>query len=611
MHPVVVAVTERIIERSRDSRQQYLQLMQEYLRTDNQRSQLGCTNLAHNYAAAGDDEKTILRATHRAANVGIVSAYNDLLSAHAPYQNYPEVIKQAVAEKGHVAQMAAGVPAMCDGITQGYSGMELSLFSRDTIALSTTVALSHQVFDGALMLGICDKIVPGLLMAALRFGHLPTIFVPAGPMASGVSNDQKATVRQQFAKGEVGQDKLLDSEMASYHDIGTCTFYGTANTNQVLMEIMGLQLPGSSFVAPRSAVRPLLTRLAAQRLVDITALESEFTPLMQIVDERTIVNGVVGLLATGGSTNHTLHLPAIAAMAGIKLEWQDIADLSDVIPLLCRIYPNGSADVNAFQQAGGMAFLIRELLADGYLHSDVHTIAGPGLERYTQVPAVSEMDPQQLIWQDCSTESHDLSVLAPVHAPFMREGGIKLLDGDIGRAILKVSALPTERWTLEAAVEIFTDQQAVLDAYKTGQLNRDLIIVVIHQGPAANGMPELHKLMPPLVNLQNEGYQVGLVTDGRLSGASGKVPAAIHVSPEAARGGAIGKLRNGDIIRIDGHSGVFQMVAPVDGMENWQDREALALQNSQVGVGRELFSGFRQRVTTAEEGAISISWENI
>ena len=611
MHPVVVAVTERIIERSRDSRQQYLQLMQEYLRTDNQRSQLGCTNLAHNYAAAGDDEKTILRATHRAANVGIVSAYNDLLSAHAPYQNYPEVIKQAVAEKGHVAQMAAGVPGMCDGITQGYSGMELSLFSRDTIALSTTVALSHQVFDGALMLGICDKIVPGLLMAALRFGHLPTIFVPAGPMASGVSNDQKATVRQQFAKGEVGQDKLLDSEMASYHDIGTCTFYGTANTNQVLMEIMGLQLPGSSFVAPRSAVRPLLTRLAAQRLVDITALESEFTPLMQIVDERTIVNGVVGLLATGGSTNHTLHLPAIAAMAGIKLEWQDIADLSDVIPLLCRIYPNGSADVNAFQQAGGMAFLIRELLADGYLHSDVHTIAGPGLERYTQVPAVSEMDPQQLIWQDCSTESHDLSVLAPVHAPFMREGGIKLLDGDIGRAILKVSALPTERWTLEAAVEIFTDQQAVLDAYKTGQLNRDLIIVVIHQGPAANGMPELHKLMPPLVNLQNEGYQVGLVTDGRLSGASGKVPAAIHVSPEAARGGAIGKLRNGDIIRIDGHSGVFQMVAPVDGKENWQDREALALQNSQVGVGRELFSGFRQRVTTAEEGAISISWENI
>lgn len=609
MHPVVVAVTERIIERSRHSRQQYLQLMQEYLRVDNQRSQLGCTNLAHNYAAAPENDKLILRATHRAANVGIVTAYNDLLSAHAPYKNYPDTIKRAVAERGHVAQVAAGVPAMCDGITQGHSGMELSLFSRDTIALSTAVALSHQVFDGALMLGICDKIVPGLLMAALRFGHLPTIFIPAGPMASGVSNDQKASVRQQFAKGEVGEEALLDSEMASYHDIGTCTFYGTANTNQVLMEIMGLQLPGSSFVSPRSSVRPLLTQYAAQRLTEITALEKEFTPIMQVVDEKTIVNGVVGLLATGGSTNHTLHLPAIAAMAGINLEWQDIADLSDIVPLLCRIYPNGSADVNAFQQAGGMPLLIRELLADGYLHDDVYTVIGRGLHAYTRVPRVAETDSEQLIWTECLAESDDLSILAPAHAPFMREGGIKLLSGDIGRAIFKVSAVASERWTLEAPVEVFTDQQAVLNAYQAGELNRDVIVVVIHQGPAANGMPELHKLMPPLVNLQNEGYQVGLVTDGRLSGASGKVPAAIHVSPEAVRGGAIGKLRSGDIVRLDGHSGDLQMVTPIDKADNWLCRDSVEFVNRSVGVGRELFSGFQQRVTSAEQGAISINWE--
>ncbi|MDK2779343.1 MAG: phosphogluconate dehydratase [Pseudomonadota bacterium] len=604
MHPQLEAVTERVRERSRQSRARYLHQIEQAVAAGPVREQLACTNLAHSYAASADDEKLILRQNHRASNIAIVSAYNDMLSAHAPYRTYPEQIKAALAASGHVGQMAGGVPAMCDGVTQGQTGMELSLFSRDVIALSTAVALSHQVFDGALLLGICDKIVPGLLMAALRFGHMPAIFVPAGPMPSGISNGEKAKVRQDYAAGKVGRDELLASEMASYHSEGTCTFYGTANSNQMLMEIMGLQLPGSSFINPHDALRLPLTRYAAQRVAEMTALSPDFMPLGQLVDERTLINGVVGLMATGGSTNHSIHLIAIARMAGIILDWQDMADLSDIVPLLARVYPNGKADINAFQQAGGMSFVIRELAQAGLLHTDVNTIMGKGLEAYYQEPWLDHDG--NLGWRMGGAESLDLDILAPAHAPFMREGGMKLVAGNLGRAVMKVSAVPDDRWVIDAPARVFYSQDAVLAAYRAGELNQDVVVVLAGQGPGANGMPELHQLTPALTNLQDAGYRVALVTDGRLSGASGKVPAAIHVCPEAGKGGPLAKVRDGDRILLDGHRG--ELNVKDDDFAARPEAQTPPDEASQWGVGRELFAGFRERATPADQGALSIGW---
>ena len=607
MHTVVDAVTQRICDRSKASRAAYLSAMEAAAVKGPVRGTLSCTNLAHDYASATDDEKLILKSSHRSANVAIINAYNDVLSAHAPYRDYPEKLKAFLAEKGHVAQMAGGVPAMCDGVTQGQTGMELSLFSRDVIAMSTAVALSHQVFDGSLMLGICDKIVPGLMMAALRFGHLPTIFVPSGPMHSGISNSDKAKTRQAFAKGEVGEAELLESEMGSYHSEGTCTFYGTANSNQMLMEIMGLQLPGSSFVNPDSPIRDKLTQYAAHRLAEITALAPDYMPIAQIIDEKAIVNAIVGLLATGGSTNHSIHLIAIARMAGVLIDWQDMSDLSDVVPLMTRMYPNGSADVNAFERAGGMPFLIRELLDAGLLHEDVNTVLGHGLRQWCQSPALDNEG--ELTWVPVVAESGDLSVLAPAHAPFLREGGMKLVSGNLGRAIMKVSAVPDDRWVIEASARVFTDQQQVLTAYQSGELNKDVVVVVKGQGPKANGMPELHQLTPALTNLQEQGFKVALLTDGRLSGASGKVPAAIHLSPEALDDGPIHAIEDGDVIRIDGHHGSVEILSSEFEERLKQEREPLNTAANASGVGRELFAGFRKLAGPADEGAISLGWE--
>ena len=604
IHSVVESVTDKIRRRSSDSRQKYLEDMEAASAKGTVRSALSCTNLAHDYASANDDEKLILKSSSRSANVAIINAYNDVLSAHAPYRHYPDLLKKFLSEKGHVAQMAGGVPAMCDGVTQGQTGMELSLFSRDVIAMSTAVALSHQVFDGSLMLGICDKIVPGLVMAALRFGHLPAVFVPSGPMHSGISNSEKAKTRQAFARGEVGEAELLESEMGSYHSEGTCTFYGTANSNQMLMEIMGLQLPGSSFVNPDAGLREPLTRAAAHRLAEITALEPGYMPMAKIVDEKVMVNAMVGLLATGGSTNHSIHLVAIARMAGILIDWQDMAELSEVVPLLTRMYPNGSADVNAFERAGGMPFLIRELLDAGLLHEDVNTILGAGLRQWCRRPVLT--DEGELEWEAVEGESADLSVLAPAHAPFLREGGMKLVSGNLGRAIMKVSAVPDDRWVIDAPARVFTDQQQVLAAYQAGELNQDVIVVVKGQGPKANGMPELHQLTPALTNLQEAGYRVALVTDGRLSGASGKVPAAIHLSPEALDDGPIHAVRDGDRILLDGHKGVLGVVDGNFEQRLKEDRAPLDVSDSQQGVGRELFAGFRQLAGPADQGAISL-----
>ncbi len=625
MHPIVVAVTERIIERSRASRREYLDLISEEaerLQKSPARHGVSCTNLAHAIAAEKKEEKMILKQSHRAANVGIVSAYNDVLSAHQPYEKYPEKIKAYLAEFGHVAQVAAGVPAMCDGITQGQGGMELSLFSRDTIALSTAIGLSHDVFDGVVLLGICDKIVPGLLMAALRFGHLPAIFLPSGPMSSGISNSAKAKTRQKFVAGEIDKEALLDSELKSYHSAGTCTFYGTANSNQMLMEVMGLQLPGSSFLHPEDPLRPLLNRFALQQLTSHTALEQDYIPLGQMLDEKSFVNAIVGLLATGGSTNHSIHLLAIARMAGILLDWQDISDLSDVVPLLTRIYPNGEGDVNHFQQAGGMGYLIRELLDAGLLHRDVQTLLGQDLSAYCQEPylVIKNLDQggqeKQLAWRDVPLESLNLDVLAPAHAPFMREGGLKLLQGNIGRGLIKISAVPESRWYTKAIAKVFVSQQSVQLAYQAGELNQDCVIVVKYQGPKANGMPELHKLMPVLANLQDGGFNVALLTDGRLSGASGKVPAVLHLCPEALMGGAIGFIQDGDVIEIDSHKGLVRNVSI-------QDCDAIAMEqrisvakefNAHAvkgkGLGRELFSLFRQNTSPADEGALSLHWQD-
>ncbi len=600
LHPVLAAVTERITRRSAAARADYLALVAQARKAGTQRKGMGCANLAHAFAASPAHDKLAIK-EQKAPNIGIVTAYNDMLSAHQPYAAYPDFIKQVAREHGGTAQVAGGVPAMCDGITQGAEGMELSLFSRDVIAMAAAVALSHKTFDAALYLGVCDKIVPGLLIGALRFGHLATVFVPAGPMTSGLPNDQKAKVRQQYAQGQVTRDALLEAESASYHSAGTCTFYGTANSNQMMMEIMGLHLPGSSFINPGTPLRQALTAEAVRRaLAQVPAEAGGQAPmaLADIVDEKAIVNTIVGLLATGGSTNHTIHLIAMARSAGVLIDWDDFSELSAVVPLLARIYPNGSADVNHFQAAGGMGFLIRELLAAGLLHDDVNTVVGHGLHRYTQEPWLNE---GQLAWREVPATSGDLSVLRPVAEPFSADGGLKLMQGNLGRAVIKTSAVKPEHRVVRAPAIVFHDQQDMLEAFQKGELERDFVAVLTYQGPRANGMPELHKLTPALGVLQDKGFKVALVTDGRMSGASGKVPAAIHVSPEAVDNGPIARVRTGDVIVLDGSTG--ELRAEVDAA-TWAARstEAPDLSGNEAGVGRELFGLFRQHAGSAESG---------
>jgi phosphogluconate dehydratase len=593
----VRAVTERIRDRSVSSRSDYLTRMRAAGDPATVRSRLSCTNLAHGFAASSAVDKEALKHL-KWPNLAIVTAYNDMLSAHQPFERFPGLIRAAARDAGATAQVAGGVPAMCDGVTQGQAGMELSLFSRDVIAMSTAIALSHGMFDGALCLGVCDKIVPGLLIGALSFGHLPTIFVPAGPMPSGVPNKEKAQIRKLFAEGKVGRDALLDSEAGSYHSAGTCTFYGTANSNQMLMEVMGLHLPGSAFVPPNTDLRDALTVAAAQRAARTTALGRDYQPLCSIVDERTIVNAIVGLLATGGSTNHTLHLIAMARASGVVIDWDDFSELSDVVPLLARIYPNGSADVNHFHAAGGMGYLVRELLDAGLLHGDTLTVAGPGLMRYTREPWLSDSG---LAWREAPKASGDASVLRPVSDPFSADGGLKVVRGNLGRAVIKVSAVKAEHRVIEAPARVFDDQDDVMKAFKAGELARDVVVVVRHQGPRANGMPELHKLTPCLASLQDKGFKVALVTDGRMSGASGAVPAAIHVTPECVGGGPLSKVCDGDVVRLDSHRGVLEAKVPE---ETWVRRElpSPVMENNGRGTGRELFRLFRAHAAGAEQG---------
>ena len=597
MHPRILEVTERLIARSRPTRERYLQLIRGAASEGPMRARLQCANFAHGVAGCGPEDKQSLRLTN-AANVAIISAYNDLLSAHQPYEHFPERIKQALRDIGSVGQFAGGVPAMCDGVTQGEPGMELGIASREVIAMSTAIALSHNLFDAALLLGICDKIVPGLLMGALRFGQLPMLFVPGGPMPSGISNKQKAEVRQRYAEGKASREELLESEMKSYHSPGTCTFYGTANTNQLLMEVMGLHLPGASFVNPYTPLRDALTVEAAQQVTRLTKANGAFTPLGEIVDEKVLVNAVVALHATGGSTNHTLHIPAIAQAAGIQLTWQDMAELSEVVPTLCHVYPNGKADINHFQAAGGMAFLIRELLDAGLLHEDVDTVVGHGLRRYTQEPF---LDGEQLVWREGPAHSLDESILRPVARPFSPEGGLRVMEGNLGRGVMKVSAVAAEHQVVEAPARVFHDQQELADAFKAGELERDFVAVVRFQGPRCNGMPELHKMTPFLGVLQDRGFKVALVTDGRMSGASGKIPAAIHVCPEAFDGGPLARVRDGDIVRVDGVSGT--LLVRVSEQELATREIPPAPLGNDLGVGRELFGFMRLALSPAEKGA--------
>ena len=601
VHVRIREVTERIRERSRGGRADYLARMDAARRRGSARAGLSCTNLAHGFAAADAGDKEALKLM-RWPNVAIVSAYNDMLSAHQPLERYPAVIKRAAREAGAIAQFAGGVPAMCDGVTQGQPGMELSLFSRDVIAMATGIALAHNMFDSALCLGICDKIVPGMLMGALAFGHLPVIFVPGGPMPSGVANKEKARVRERYAEGKAGRDELLESEAGSYHTAGTCTFYGTANSNQMLMEVMGLHMPGSAFVPPNTPLRDALTAAAAQRAARITALADEYLPLASVIDEAAIVNGIVGLLATGGSTNHTLHMVAIARCAGISITWDDFSDLSAVVPLLTRIYPNGNADVNRFHVMGGMAFLIRELLDGGFLHGDTMTVTGRGLAAYAMEPW---LDGGRLAWRAAPASSGDLDVLRPVADPFSSHGGLQLLTGNLGRAVIKTSAMKHEHHVVEAPALVFDDQEEVIAAFKAGKLARDFVAVVRFQGPRANGMPELHQLTPSLGSLQSKGFKVALVTDGRMSGASGSVPAAIHVTPECLNGGALGKVRDGDMIRVDCHAGVLEAKVAE---EVWRQRELPGLKDArnEHGCGRELFASLRRSAGDAETGAVSL-----
>ncbi|GAA4121976.1 phosphogluconate dehydratase [Nocardioides fonticola] len=597
VHPVVAAVTDRIRERSAETRAAYLASVAEASGTAPARHRLACANLAHGFAAEPEAGKLALRGRVK-PNIAIVTSYNDMLSAHKPFETYPPVLKKAVARAGGIAQVAGGVPAMCDGITQGRAGMQLSLYSRDVIAMSTAIALAHDMFDGGLFLGVCDKIVPGLLMGALSFGHLPAVFVPAGPMTSGLPNSEKAAVRQRYADGKATREELLEAEAASYHSAGTCTFYGTANSNQLLMEVLGLHLPGASFVNPGTPLRDALTRAAGERAARITRQGGEPTPIAEIVDEKAIVNACVALLASGGSTNHTLHLPAIAAAAGIQLTWDDLADLSDVVPLISRMYPNGSADVNHFHAAGGMAFFIHTLLREGLLHDDVTTIMGRGLSHYTREPVLRGGD---LSWEEGPKESLDHAVLRPADRPFSAQGGLRVLRGPLGTGVIKVSAVKEEHRRVTAPAIVFDDQDDFLAAFAAGDLDgRDFVAVVRYQGPAANGMPELHKLNPALGVLQDRGQQVAIVTDGRMSGASGKVPAVIHVTPEAALGGPLSRVQDGDVITVDAVADRLDLDASLAGRVP-SGRAASA--SEWTGTGRELFASFRRSVGAADTGA--------
>ncbi len=602
MKPAIVDVTQRIRERSATLRSAYLARVQAAIDRPRGADRMGCANVAHAFAALPANDKLRVVA-ERAPNIGVVTAYNDMLSAHQPYEGFPAVIRDEARRLGATVQVAGGVPAMCDGVTQGLPGMELSLFSRDTIAMGTAIALTHDVFDAALLLGVCDKIVPGLLVGALHFGHLPCVFVPAGPMSTGLSNTEKSKVREQFAQGLVGRDRLLEAESAAYHGPGTCTFYGTANSNQMLLEAMGLHVPGAAFVHPHAGLREALTREAVRTVLALRKGGERFRPIGQLVDERVIVNAMVALLATGGSTNHLIHWVAVARAAGILIDWTDFSDLSHATPLLARVYPNGSADVNQFQAAGGPGFVIRELIDGGYMHADVATVAAGGLRDYGTLPA--QDDTGALRWSALPADSGDTAIVRTAAAPFSAEGGLKLLTGNLGRAVIKVSAVPEDRHVIEAPARVFASQEELLAAFKAGELERDVVAVVRFQGPRANGMPELHKLTPPLAVLQGKGFKVALVTDGRMSGASGKVPAAIHVSPEALAGGPLAKVRDGDVIRLDAVAGTLE--ARVDAAE-WAARESARLTEAAAdtnahGLGRELFGGLRRNVLSAEEGA--------
>lgn len=595
LHPTIAAVTDRIRARSEGPRRKYLDTMANAAAEGPRRAHLTCGNQAHAYAAMADDKAALTNAP--SPNIGIISAYNDMLSAHQPFERYPDLIRAAARAAGGTAQVAGGVPAMCDGVTQGQTGMELSLFSRDVIALAAGVGLSHNVFDSAIYLGVCDKIVPGLVIAAATFGYIPGIFIPAGPMTSGLPNDEKAKVRQQFATGEVGRDKLMEAEMASYHGPGTCTFYGTANTNQMLMEFMGLHLPGASFVNPNTPLRDALTTAGTERALSITALGNDYRPVCDILDERAFVNGLVGLMATGGSTNLVIHLPAMARAAGIIIDLQDFSDLSEVTPLMAKVYPNGLADVNHFHAAGGLGYMIGELLNAGLLHPDTKTVAGDGLELYTQDPKLSD---GQITYEPGTDKSLNEKILRPASNPFHAHGGLTQLSGNLGRGVIKTSAVAEERHIVEAPARIFESQEAVKAAFKAGELTEDTIIVVRFQGPKSNGMPELHALTPILAVMQDRGLKVALVTDGRMSGASGKVPSAIHVSPEAADNGPIGRIENGDIVRLDATKGTID-VLNVD--LSTRTQATADLTGNGTGVGRELFEVFRQTVGLASDGA--------
>ena len=602
MKPALTEVTERIRERSRPLRTAYLARVAAMAARPRGSDRMGCANVAHALAAMPASDKLRIVA-ERAPHIAVVTSYNDMLSAHQPYEQFPAVIRDEAAKQGATVQVAGGVPAMCDGVTQGQPGMELSLFSRDNIAMGTAIALSHDMFDAALLLGVCDKIVPGLLIGALQFGHLPCVFVPAGPMSSGLSNTDKSKVREKHAQGLVGRPELLEAESAAYHGAGTCTFYGTANSNQMLLEAMGLHVPGAAFVHPHAALREALTREAVRTVLGITRTQ-RFTPIGQMVDERCIVNAMVALLATGGSTNHLIHWVAVARAAGILIDWTDFADLSAATPLLARVYPNGSADVNQFQAAGGPGFVLRELLDAGFMHADVATVSARGIRGYADEPAL-EHGGSKLTWRAWPQDSGDESIVRPAARPFGASGGLRLLQGNLGRAVIKTSAVPEDRWIIEAPAIVFDSQEELLAAFKAGGLERDLVAVVRFQGPRANGMPELHKLTPPLAVLQGKGFKVALVTDGRMSGASGKVPAAIHVSPEALAGGALAKLMTGDVIRVDALAGTVD--ALVDEAV-WNARNAVHINPEQAqgnahGLGRELFGGMRRCVTSAEQGA--------
>jgi phosphogluconate dehydratase len=599
VHPVLAEVTRTVTERSRPAREAYLRRIDEAAATGPMRSKLACANLAHGFAASAPAEKRELAAFVK-PNVAIVTSYNDMLSAHQPFETYPAQVRSAVLGAGGLAQVAGGVPAMCDGITQGRDGMQLSLFSRDLIAMSTAVALSHDMFDGAVMLGVCDKIVPGLVIGALSFGHLPTILVPAGPMGSGLPNGEKARVRQAYAAGQVGREELIAAESAAYHSAGTCTFYGTANSNQLLMEVMGLHLPGASFAPPQGALREALTAEASRRVLGLTALSDGYLPIGRMLDERSFVNAVVALLATGGSTNHTLHLVAMAAAAGIDLRWEDFDALSAVVPLLARIYPNGPADVNHFHAAGGIGFLVAELLDAGLLHEDVATVMGSGLAAYRTQAFLDPADPLRVTWRPVGSTSGDPEVLRPVADPFSPDGGLRMLDGNLGRAVAKVSAVAPQHQAVQAPVRVFEDQWDLVTAFEAGELDRDLVAVVRGQGPRANGMPELHKLVPCLGVLQDRGHRVALVTDGRMSGASGKVLVAMHVTPESADDGPLARLRDGDVVRVDATTGTLAVALPAAELAA---RAPVRPRPAAAGTGRELFDLFRRGVGPASAGA--------